>query len=55
MRMKPMAQFLQLGAHFEVVIDFAVEDDDRVAIFGRDGLIAVFEIEDFQPRRAQRA
>jgi hypothetical protein len=53
--MKSITQFVQLGAHFEVVIDFPVEDDNRVAVFGRDGLIAVLQIKDFQARGAHRA
>ncbi len=54
-RVKSMAQLLQLGAHFEVVVDLAVEDDDGVAVFGRDGLVAVLEVDNFQAGRAQRA
>ncbi len=54
-RMKAMAQLVQFGAHFEVIVDFPIEHDDRVAVFGRDGLIAVLEIKDFQARGAQRA
>jgi glycogen debranching enzyme len=50
-----MAQLVQLGAHFEVIVDFSVEHDDRVAVFGRDGLIAVLQINDFQARGAHRA
>ena len=55
MRVEPMSQVLQLGADFEVVVDFAVEDDDRVAIFSRDGLIAMLQVDNFQAGRAQRA
>src|ERR1035441_7122692 len=54
-RVKSMAQLVQLGTHFEVVVDFPVEHDDRVAIFRRDGLIAVLEIDNFQACGAHRA
>ncbi len=38
-----------------MIVDFAVEHDDGVAVFGRDGLIAVLEVKDLQARRAHRA
>ena len=54
-RVKSMTQLLQLGTDFEMVIDLSIEDDNRVAVFSGDGLIAVFEINNFQARGAQRA
>ena len=49
-----MAAPLQLRSQFRVVVDFAVEGDDRVAILRNDGLIAAVEVDDLQPRGAQR-
>ncbi len=54
-RVKLMTQLFQLSADFEVIVDFPIEHDDRIAVFRRNGLIAVLEIENFQARRAQRA
>ena len=36
-----------------VIVDLAVEDDDRVAVVGDHRLVAGLEIDDFQARRAQ--
>ena len=33
-----MPALLQFAPEFEVVVDFSVEDDSRVAIIGKDGL-----------------
>src|SRR5215472_1807873 len=49
-----MPAFFEFRAHCQVIVDFAVEDDPAVAIFGEDGLIAVVEIDDFEARGAQR-
>ena len=54
-RMKSMAKLFQLGSHLEVIVDFPIEDDNCVAVFGRDGLVAVFEVNNFQARGAHRA
>jgi hypothetical protein len=54
-RVKSMAKLFQLGADFEVVVDFPIEHDDGVAIGSRDGLIAVLEIDNFQACGAHRA
>ena len=44
----------QLFAQLGVIVDFAVEDDDRFAIFSAKGLIAAREIDDLQAHRAER-
>lgn len=49
-----MPPAFQCAPQFKVVIDFAVKDDDRIAIFGDNRLIASREIDDFQAGRAQR-
>src|SRR5215472_163937 len=53
MRFEVMPQALQFGAQFEVVINLSVENDSAVAVLGKDGLIALLQIDDFQARRAQ--
>ena len=45
-----MAARFESLANFEVVIDFAVEDDDGVAILGVDWLIAAGQIDDLETR-----
>ena len=44
----------ELRAQFQVVVNLAVEDDYSVAVFGNDRLAAGIEIDDLQPRRAER-
>ena len=53
--MEAMARLLQLGAQFQVVIDFAVEDDGGVAVVGVKRLVAGFQIEDLEAGGSQRA
>ena len=53
MSLEAVAQSFQLAPDFEMVIDFAIEDDDRIAIFGKDRLVAVGEIDNLQPGGAQ--
>ena len=36
-RVETMAELFQFGAQFQVVVNFAVEDDDRVAVGGEMG------------------
>ena len=43
-----------LAAQFRVVVDFAVEDDDRIAVIGNDGLVAGFQVNNLETRRAER-
>src|SRR5580692_12486315 len=50
-----MAEFFQFGAQFQVIVDFAVEDDYSVAIRREDRLIAAFEVNNFQAGGAKRA
>src|SRR5215472_10286600 len=49
-----MAETFQFGAQREVVVNLPVKDDSTVAIFGKDGLIAMVQVDDFPARRAQR-
>ncbi len=55
MRVEAVPQLLELGTDFEVVIDFAVEDDDGVAIGRLDRLVAAGYVENRQPGSAQGA
>jgi len=54
-RNETMAERFQFGAQFQVVVDFAVEDDYGVAIRREDGLVAAFEVDNFQARGAEGA
>ena len=49
-----MSQVFQFGAQLEVIVNLSVEDDPTIAVFGKNGLIAMIQVDDFQPRRAQR-
>ena len=49
-----ISALFQFPAQFQVIVDLAVEDDDGVAVFGHDGLIAALDVDNLQPRRAQR-
>ena len=49
-----MSALFQFAAQFQVIVNLAVEDNDGVAILGYDGLIAALDVDDLQPRRAQR-
>src|SRR5208282_1316810 len=42
--LKTVAQRLKLAADLEVVVNFAIEGDDRVAIFGKNRLIAACQV-----------
>ncbi len=46
--MKAVAAFFQFRAEFFVIVDLAVENDYRIAVLGKDGLVAGGEIDDFQ-------
>ena len=50
-----MAELFQFGAQFQVIVDFAVEDDYSVAIRREDRLIAALEVNNFQAGGAKRA
>ena len=50
-----MTERFQLGAQFQVIVDFAIEDDYDVAILREDGLVAAFQVNNFQARCAQGA
>ena len=49
-----MPERFEFLANLGVVVDFAIEDDDGVAVFGAHGLIAAGEIDDLEPHRAHR-
>ena len=53
-RAEAMAALFQFPAQFQMIVDLAVEDDDGVAVLGKDGLIAALNVDDLQARRAQR-
>jgi hypothetical protein len=55
MSVKVVAARFESFANFEVVIDFAVEDDDGVAVCGVNRLIPPGQIDDFQTGGAQIA
>ncbi len=50
-----MAERFQLFADLGVIVNFAVEDNDGIAVFGAHRLIAAGEINDLQPHRAHRS
>jgi len=52
--MEAAAQAFEFAAQFRVVVDFAVEYDDGVAVVAHDGLVASCEVDDFQADRAER-
>jgi hypothetical protein len=52
MRMKPVPQLLKLAPQFEMIVNFPIEDNRRVAIIGNDGLVSTLKINNFQARRA---
>ena len=37
-----------------MIVDFAIEDDDRVTVIAAEGLVAALEIDDLQTDRAER-
>jgi hypothetical protein len=49
MSLEVVAQSFELATELEMVIDFAIEDDSVITVFGKDRLVAVGEIDDFQP------
>lgn len=48
-----VAAGFEAGAEFEVVVDFAVEDDLEVAVLVGDGLPAAFEVDDGEAEVAE--
>ena len=50
-----MAKLFQFAPQFEMVVDFAVEDDGDVAIIRQDWLVAGTEVDNLEPSRAHRA
>ena len=39
-----MSALLQFAPEFEVIVDFSVEDDSRVVIIGKDGLVSSVQV-----------
>jgi hypothetical protein len=50
-----MAKLLQFTSEFLVVVNFAIEYDGYIAVFGQNGLVAAVEVDDPQPRGAHGA
>src|SRR5262249_1882999 len=44
----------ELSSELGIVVDLAVEDDPHRAVFVRDGLVSVREVDDAQPAHAER-
>src|ERR1035438_4446219 len=53
MRMETVAQLFQLRPNVQMIVDLAVERNRGVAIIAHHGLIAAFEIDDFEANRAK--
>jgi len=51
--MEAMAVLFELAADFQMIVDFAVEDDAGVAVVGNDGLITGVEVDNFQTSGAE--
>ena len=51
---KRWPQLFQLAPQLGVIVDLAVEDDHGIAVFGNDGLVAGFQVDDLQARGRQR-
>ena len=49
-----MTQLFQLRAQLEMIVNFAVEDNSGMAVIGEDGLIARGQVQNLQPRGAER-
>ena len=47
-----MSQLLEFPAQFQVVVNFAVEDNRSVAIIADDGLVSALQVDNFQARGA---
>ena len=53
MRAEVMTALFQFPAQFEVIVDLAVEDDNRIGIRRNNRLVAVVDVDDFQAGRAE--
>ena len=49
-----MAEAFEFRAQFEVIVDFAIEDDCRAGFFVADRLVAAGEVDNFQASCAHR-
>ena len=49
-----MSEFFEFFADFQVIVNFAVEDDAQLAAIFEDGLVAGLQVNNFQPGRAKR-
>src|SRR5260370_6095303 len=54
MRFEAMPEFFQFCSYFDVVVNFPVEGDSEIPIFGKDRLVAGIQVDDFQSRRGHR-
>ena len=45
--MKPVPQLFKFSAQLEVIVDFSVEDNGRVAIIRNDRLVATLQVNNF--------
>jgi hypothetical protein len=52
MRGELVAEFFKFGAQFQVIVDFAVEDNAPFAGIFEDRLIAALQVDNLQSRRA---
>jgi hypothetical protein len=50
MRAKSMSPFAQLDSQFLMIVDFAIENDGRVAIIGGNRLASGLQINNLQAR-----
>jgi hypothetical protein len=53
MGLKSVPQLFQLGAQFEVIVNFTIEDDAAISVLRQNGLIAGIEVNDFEASGAQ--
>jgi len=52
--MEPMTETLKFGTQFLMIVDFAIENDDAIAVIAQDGLVprlSVYNLEACRPKR----
>src|SRR6266700_6942680 len=52
MRLETMTKLFQFVSYFDEVVDFTIEGDSEIAVFGQNRLIPGIQIDNFQARRA---
>ena len=52
-RGEAVAEFFEFGADFQVIVNLAIEDDAPFAAIFENGLIAGFQVDNFQPGGAK--